>query len=142
MLGYGIGLYFDLQNPYWIILTIIIIMRPSYGLTKNRSKDRVIGTLIGAVIASGLVIYISNIYVYGALGVLCLVLAFSIQEKNYKAAAAFVTLNVIFIYAILEPNISKVSRCGNQQYYLCHLVGSRLHNCHSNQALPLLILLL
>lgn len=75
---------------------------------KNRSKDRVIGTLIGAVIASGLVIYISNIYVYGALGVLCLVLAFSIQEKNYKAAAAFVTLNVIFIYAILEPNISKV----------------------------------
>lgn len=108
MLGYGIGLYFDLQNPYWIILTIIIIMRPSYGLTKNRSKDRVIGTLIGAVIASGLVIYISNIYVYGALGVLCLVLAFSIQEKNYKAAAAFVTLNVIFIYAILEPNISKV----------------------------------
>jgi len=108
MLGYGIGLYFDLQNPYWIILTIIIIMRPSYGLTKNRSKDRVIGTLIGAVIASGLVIYINNIYVYGALGVLCLVLAFSIQEKNYKAAAAFVTLNVIFIYAILEPNISKV----------------------------------
>ena len=108
MLGYGVGLYFDLQNPYWIILTIIIIMRPSYGLTKTRSKDRVIGTLIGAVIASGLVIFISNTYVYGALGVLSLVIAFSMLQKNYKAAATFVTLSVIFIYAILEPNIVKV----------------------------------
>lgn len=108
MLGYGVGLYFDLQNPYWIILTIIIIMRPSYGLTKTRSKDRVIGTLIGAVIASGLVIFISNTYAYGALGVLSLVIAFSMLQKNYKAAATFVTLSVIFIYAILEPNIVKV----------------------------------
>jgi len=108
MLGYGVGLYFDLQNPYWIILTIIIIMRPSYGLTKTRSKDRVIGTLIGAVIASVLVIFISNTYVYGALGVLSLVVAFSMLQKNYKAAATFVTLSVIFIYAILEPNIVKV----------------------------------
>lgn len=105
MLGYGIGLYFDLQNPYWIILTIIIIMRPSYGLTKTRSKDRVIGTLIGAVIASGLVVFISNTYMYGALGVVSLVIAFSMLQKNYRAAATFVTLSVIFIYAILEPNI-------------------------------------
>ncbi|WP_235843205.1 FUSC family protein [Maribacter hydrothermalis] len=108
MLGYGIGLYFDLQNPYWIILTIIIIMRPSYGLTKTRSKDRVIGTLIGAVIASALVIFVNNTYVYGALGVLSLTIAFSMVQKNYKASSTFVTLSVIFIYAILEPNIVKV----------------------------------
>jgi uncharacterized membrane protein YccC len=108
MLGYGVGMYFDLQNPYWIILTIIIIMRPSYGLTKTRSKDRVIGTLIGAVIATGLVIFISNTYVFGALGVLSLVVAFSMIQKNYKASSTFVTLSVIFIYAILEPDISKV----------------------------------
>ncbi|MDG5491183.1 FUSC family membrane protein [Psychroserpens sp. SPM9] len=108
MLGYGIGLFFDLQNPYWIILTIIIIMRPSYGLTKTRSKDRVIGTLIGAVLASVLVLFISNIYVFGVLGVLSIVIAFSMIQKNYKATSTFVTLSVIFIYAILEPDILKV----------------------------------
>ena len=108
MLGYGIGLYFDLQNPYWIILTIIIIMRPSYGLTKNRSKDRVIGTLIGAVISSSLVLFINNTYVYGVLGLLSLVLALSMTQKNYKAAATFITLSVIFISAIIEPSIVKV----------------------------------
>ncbi|MDN3492027.1 FUSC family protein [Winogradskyella bathintestinalis] len=108
MLGYGIGLFFDFQNPYWIILTIIVIMRPSYGLTKTRSKDRIIGTLIGAVIATGLVFLISNPYVYGALGVLSLVIAFSMVQKNYKASATFITLSVIFIYSIIEPDIPKV----------------------------------
>ncbi len=49
----------NFQNPYWIILTIIVIMRPSYGLTKTRTKDRIIGTLIGAVLASGLVFIIN-----------------------------------------------------------------------------------
>ncbi|SDH01322.1 FUSC family protein [Winogradskyella thalassocola] len=108
MLGYGIGLFFDFQNPYWIILTVIVIMRPSYGLTKTRSKDRIIGTLIGAAIASGLVFTINNPYIYGALGVLSLVVAFSMVQKNYKASATFITLSVIFIYAILQPDILKV----------------------------------
>lgn len=87
MLGYAVGLYLDLQNPHWIIITIIIIMRPSYGLTKTRSKDRVIGTLIGAVIATGLVLFINNKYVYGALGLLSLVIALSMVQKNYKASS-------------------------------------------------------
>ncbi|WP_244954740.1 FUSC family protein [Winogradskyella helgolandensis] len=108
MLGYGIGLFFDFQNPYWIILTVIVIMRPSYGLTKTRSRDRMIGTLIGAVLATGLVFVINNPYIYGALGVLSLVVAFSMVQKNYKASATFITLSVIFIYAILQPDILKV----------------------------------
>ena len=108
MLGYGVGLYFDLQNPYWIMLTIIIIMRPSYGLTKTRSKDRVIGTLLGAFIASALVIFVANIYIYGVFGILSLIIAFSMVQKNYKASSTFVTLSVIFIYAIIEPNIATV----------------------------------
>ncbi|WP_407557361.1 FUSC family membrane protein [Winogradskyella sp. 4-2091] len=108
MLGYAIGLFFDFQNPYWIILTIIVIMRPSYGLTKERSKDRIIGTLIGAVIATGLVFVISGPYVFGGLGVLSIVVAFSMIQKNYKAAATFITLSVILIYGILEPNIISV----------------------------------
>lgn len=108
MLGYGIGLFFDFQNPYWIILTIIVIMRPSYGLTKTRSKDRIIGTLIGSVLATGLVFLIKDPYVYGALGVLSIVIAFSMVQKNYRASATFITLSVIFIYSILEPNVLKV----------------------------------
>ena len=105
MVGFLLGTLFKFQNLYWILLTIIVIMRPSYGLTKTRSKDRIIGTLIGAVLAVGVVLYVKDYYVLGAMGVVSLVIAFSMVQKNYKASATFITLSVVFIYAILSPNV-------------------------------------
>ncbi len=108
MVGYTLGSIFPIQNPYWILLTIIVIMRPSYGLTKSRAKDRIIGTLIGGVIAYGMVFLIQDLYVFGALGVASLVIAFALIQKNSRASATFITLSVIFIYAMLSPDILTV----------------------------------
>ncbi|WP_251795786.1 FUSC family protein [Arenibacter sp. A80] len=108
MIGYALGTFFDFQNPYWILLTIIVIMRPSYGLTKSRTKDRIIGTLLGGAIATGFVFIIQNPYVFGALGMVSLVIAFSMVQKNYKAGATFITLTVVFVYAIIRPDIITV----------------------------------
>ncbi|WP_347174684.1 FUSC family protein [Polaribacter uvawellassae] len=108
MIGYTLGSLFPFQNPYWILLTIIVIMRPNYGLTKNRAKDRIIGTLIGGAIATGVVFIIQDFYVYGAMGVISLVIAFALIQKNSKISAAFITLSVVFIYAILSPDILSV----------------------------------
>ncbi|MBT0607095.1 FUSC family protein [Aequorivita echinoideorum] len=108
MIGYGVGMLFSLQNPYWILLTLIVIMRPTYGLTKSRSKERTIGTLIGGVIAVGIVLLTQNVMVYGILAIATLVIAFSMVQRNYKAAATFITLSVVFIYALLRPDIFNV----------------------------------
>ena len=108
MVGYIVGTLFDFQNPYWILLTIIVILRPSYGLTKARSKDRVIGTLIGAAIASLLVLVVQNPYLLGALGLGSLIIAFSMVQKNYKIGATFITLSVVFIYAIIRTDVLNV----------------------------------
>ncbi|MCK0131692.1 FUSC family protein [Flavobacteriaceae bacterium F08102] len=108
MIGYLIGSLLEFQNPYWILLTIIVIMRPSYGLTKSRSIDRIIGTLLGGVLATGLVFLIQDPYVYGILGVISLIIAFSMVQRNYKASATFITLSVVFIYAIIRPDVFTV----------------------------------
>ncbi len=108
MIGYALGSIFAFQNPSWILLTVIVIMRPSYGLTKSRAIDRIIGTLIGGAIASGLVLLIQDPYVYGAMGLASLVIAFSMVQKSYKASATFITLSVIFVYAILQPDVLTV----------------------------------
>lgn len=105
MIGYALGSIFAFQNPYSILLIIIVIMRPSYGLTRNRAKDRMIGTLIGGAIAFGVVFLIQNPYVYAIMGVISLVFAISLVQKNYKASATFITLSVVFIYAILIPDV-------------------------------------
>lgn len=105
MIGYALGSIFEFQNPYSILLIIIVIMRPSYGLTRNRAKDRLIGTLIGGAIAFGLVFLIQDPYAYGVMGVISLVIAISLVQKNYKASATFITLSAVFIYAILSPDV-------------------------------------
>jgi len=108
MIGYAIGDYFSLQNPYWILLTIVVIMRPNYGLTKSRSKQRVLGTLIGGVIAAAIVLSIQSVFVYAVLAIISLTLAFSMVQKNYKTSAVFITLSVVFIYALLSPDVLHV----------------------------------
>ena len=108
VIGYGVGMLFSLQNPYWILLTIIVIMRPTFGLTKTRSKERTIGTLIGGALAIGIVMITQNTTVYGILAIISLVIAFSMVQRNYKAAATFITLSVVFIYALLRPDIFNV----------------------------------
>jgi uncharacterized membrane protein YccC len=108
MIGYGVGILFAVQNPYWILLTLIVIMRPSFGLTKTRSKERTIGTLIGGALAVGIVLLTQNPTVYGVLAIVSLVIAFSMVQRNYKAAATFITLSVVFIYALLRPDIFNV----------------------------------
>ncbi|WBL24051.1 FUSC family protein [Zunongwangia sp. HGR-M22] len=108
LVGFSIGAYFSIQNAYWILLTIVVIMRPNYGLTKSRTKERIIGTLIGGAIAIGIVFITQNVYIYGALGLLSLTLAFSLIQRNYRTAAVFITLSIIFIYALMKPDVLQV----------------------------------
>ncbi|PTX43167.1 putative membrane protein (TIGR01666 family) [Christiangramia gaetbulicola] len=106
--GYLIGDYFSVQNSYWILLTVVVIMRPNYGLTKQRTRKRIVGTLIGGVIAVGIVFLTQNTTVYAVLGILSLTLAFSLIQRNYTTAAIFITLSIIFIYALLQPEVLNV----------------------------------
>jgi uncharacterized membrane protein YccC len=108
IIGYFIGELFEVQNAYWILLTILVIMRPGYALTRDRFRQRLYGTLIGGAVAVFLVIIIKNQTAYAILAIISLVLAHSMIQRNYKTAAAFITLNVVFIYSLLSPNILEV----------------------------------
>ena len=108
VLAFVIGTVFNIHNTYWILLTIIVIMRPSYGLTKERSKDRIIGTLIGSIIAIGIVLITPSMIIYGILAIISLTLAFALIQQNYKSGAAFITINIIFVYALMNPNAFEV----------------------------------
>lgn len=108
MIGFGAGILFSVQNPYWILLTLIVIMRPTFGLTKTRSRQRTVGTLIGAALAVAIVLITQNTTVYAILAIVSLVTAFSMIQRNFKAAATFITLFVVFIYALMQPDIFSV----------------------------------
>lgn len=106
--GIIIGQLFSFNNAYWIVLTIIVIMRPGYGLTKQRSIDRIFGTILGAIIAFGILFFTTNTIVTSTLSILCILLAFTFTQSNYKVGATFVTMYVVFVYGMLVPDIDDV----------------------------------
>ena len=105
MFGFLLGHFFEIQNSYWILLTLVVIMRPSYGLTKERMKHRVIGTFLGAIIALVVVYVVDNTLIFGVLAGLSLILALALVQLNYRTFAIFITLHIVFMYAMYSPNV-------------------------------------
>jgi uncharacterized membrane protein YccC len=108
LFAFLLGTILEIHNTYWILLTIIVIIRPNYGLTRERSKDRIIGTLLGAAIATSIVLLTQNVIVYGVLAVISLTLSFALIQQNYKSAAALITISIIFVYSLINPNAFEV----------------------------------
>jgi uncharacterized membrane protein (TIGR01666 family) len=108
LIGFIIGNILPFHNVYWILLTILVIMRPGYGLTKQRSFHRIFGTILGGLIAFGVLSLVHNSIAISIFSILCMLLGFSFTQTNYKISATFVTMYIVFIYGILTPNITDV----------------------------------
>lgn len=108
VVGYLLGYVFSVQNPYWILLTIVVIMRPSYGLTKQRMKHRILGTLFGGIAGLILVYFIHDRLLIGFLAAFSLLIAQALVKLNYRMFAMFTTLHIVFLYALFSPNIMEV----------------------------------
>lgn len=108
LIGLLIGKFLPFENVYWILLTIVVIMRPGYGLTKERSYNRILGTIIGGFLAFGIVLLVQNHVALSIFSVVCMLLGLYFGPINYKVSAIFVTMYVVFIYGILVPNVVEV----------------------------------
>ena len=104
LIGLIIGKVLPFENVYWILLTIVVIMRPGYGLTKERTLNRFIGTLIGGIIGFAVLALEPSSTILAALTILFLILGLTFNPSNYKMGTTFITLHVIFIFAILNPS--------------------------------------
>ena len=103
LIGFIVGELLPFQNVYWILLTIVVIMKPGFGLTKERTFNRFIGTIIGGVIGFLILSFGPNQLILGCLSLFFLILGLSFNPSNYKIGTLFITLHVIFIFAILDP---------------------------------------
>jgi uncharacterized membrane protein (TIGR01666 family) len=103
LIGFIIGKFLPFQNVYWILLTIVVIMRPGYGLTKERTLNRFVGTVVGGVLGFLVLSFGPSPLILGILTIVFLILGLSFNPSNYKIGTLFITLHVLFIFAILNP---------------------------------------
>ena len=96
------------SHGYWIILTIIIILKPGYALTRQRNGWRLMGTLIGCVLTLLLFNLNHNPDIDFAVLVAACVLGYSLIQVNYMAAAVFNTIYILLVFHLITPGSSFV----------------------------------
>lgn len=89
------------HHSYWIIMTITIIMKPSFGLTKEKNYDRLIGTLAGAVIGLVILAFVKDPYVLFGLTVFFMIGTYTFVRLNYIVMVIFLTPYVLILLDFL-----------------------------------------
>lgn len=103
MSGFLLGHLLHLSKTYWILLTIMVIMKPGFSLTKTRSFQRIIGTLIGAFCAAGILWLTKNDAVIFSIMLICILGAYSFQTYHYVTSVVFMTPFIVFLLHFLHP---------------------------------------
>lgn len=104
LIGLIVGKLLPFENVYWILITIVVIMRPGYGLTKKRTFDRFVGTVIGGAIGFMILFLEPTLITLGGLSVLFLIVGLTFNPTNFKIGSACITLNIVFLFAIMNPS--------------------------------------
>jgi uncharacterized membrane protein YccC len=100
----GLVLYYSLDLPrgQWIVLTIMVLLQPDFSTTKERTQDRLMGTMAGVVIGTLLLIYHLHFSLLVLAISVCAFFFVYLQAKNYKLAVVFVTIMLVGILEVSE----------------------------------------
>jgi uncharacterized membrane protein YccC len=90
-------------HSYWIVLTIVIILKPSFSMTKQRRRDRIVGTVIGCVITALILKFLNYpSFILGAL-VLSTVAMPTFVYLRYRYAAVAVSVMILLQMYLIAP---------------------------------------
>jgi len=101
--GYLLGVALHLDRVYWILLTTVVILKPGFGLTKSRSYQRIIGTVIGALFAIAVLFLTSNETAIFIIMLCCILGSYTFMTYQYTISVIFTTPFVIFLLHFLHP---------------------------------------
>lgn len=101
--AYYLAVALGLGNPSWALLTVLVILKPGFSLSRQRLAMRTYGTVAG--VAVGLVLF----YVFRPSPLVSLSIflgaqffAFSFIKRNYAITTGFFTLFILFFYSYLQ----------------------------------------
>lgn len=101
--GFGVASVFSLAHTYWVLLTILTILRPVYALTRKRNIERLTGTFLGGFLAIGLLAFVSQTPILLGVMIISMLLAYSFLRVNYFSFVFFLTLFIILTFHFLNP---------------------------------------
>lgn len=101
-------------HNYWIMLTIVIIMKPGFALTRQRNGWRLGGTLIGCICALLLFNLTDSPEILFAVLLGACIMGNSLVQLNYMASAIFNTLFVVLVFHFVSPGTVSMAVIGER----------------------------
>jgi uncharacterized membrane protein (TIGR01666 family) len=93
------------HHSYWILLTIIVILKPGFSLSKQRNYQRLIGTIAGGVIGILILKFIPDRTVQFVALVALMMGTYSFIRLNYVVSVIFMTPYVLILFKFLGVGV-------------------------------------
>ncbi len=132
-IGYALSLVINVgTHSYWILLTIMVILKPGFSLTKQRNFQRLIGTIIGGIGGALILMLVQDETSLFVLLLLFMVATYSLIRINYIVSVMFMTPYILILFGFLDMNTLSVLR----ERIVDTLIGSGLAFFSSYIVLP------
>lgn len=89
------------HHSYWILLTIIVILKPGFSLTKQRNSQRLIGTVVGGLIGFLVLFLIPDKTIQFFIMMVLMLFTYSFLRLNYVISVIFMTPYVLIVFSFL-----------------------------------------
>ncbi|GAB3816302.1 FUSC family protein [Pontibacter rugosus] len=100
--SYVLTITFNLgHHSYWVLLTIIVILKPAFSLTKQRNYQRLVGTVVGGAAGVLILSIVKEQTVLLVLLVIFMLGTFSLQRINYVVSVMFMTPFILIAFGFM-----------------------------------------
>lgn len=101
--------WLGLPHGYWLPFTMVVVLQPDYGATRQRAAQRVLGTVAGSLAASALLwVQMPPTALLSAIAVCVFIFAYTIRQR-YAFAIFFVTVFVVLLMEATGPVTAAVA---------------------------------
>lgn len=97
-------------HSIWIVITVMVVLRPGFGLTQQRNKYRLIGTLFGCVAVQAVLWSAPTSSSLFWIMAGCFLLMFGFLRLNYLIGVFFATIAILLLYHFIAPQMALVGQ--------------------------------
>src|SRR5690606_11716589 len=90
------------HHSYWIVLTILVILKPGFSMTKQRNYERAIGTVLGGILGALILFLIKDDTALFIIMLVFMTIMFSLQRVNYFISVLFMTPYILIMFSFIS----------------------------------------
>jgi uncharacterized membrane protein YccC len=103
LIGVTVMKLYPMAHGYWLPFTMVVVLQPDYGATRQRAVQRLAGTLVGSIVASLILwMHLPFAALMAVIAATSFIFGYYLK-RNYGVAVVFITIFVILLLESTGP---------------------------------------